>query len=496
MKDLIITINTNTRKVKTTKNFIGINGENLQGNIIFDFENEFIDGVGYLEIDNGDKYIIQMEKEAEHYTLPIKSSLLTKTGKLKIQLRVNINENQENMQVFKSEIIEIPVLEAINATSTIPDEYPGWVKASNINSEEATAGQVLTADGDGGASWQDAGAIDESFKVYFTTTLSGTLTDEEYAEMSDANVVNYNNAKYFYRYQEDVTYLFFACVDGYGIWKFGVNKTTKVLTYMLTKVVASGLNSETATNGQVLTANGNGGAGWESIPEQTPEGTSIKSTGETSGKVLTADGQGGASWENAGGGAPTIITITGNSGYISATDLTTIKNNDNVIILNTTVHKYYYKTLQQTNSSIRFSTVALGDQRVEEIYINWSNGSWLLTTVTIPSKKYEHNITLRSSDTSIVNFVTFSFINNSANAYTTISALTNAIYNITHDLLDCINATGIMEKNSEKQIIVGVYAYSTSVLNARYMNLQTPGNVTYGTITDAFSYINDRVYTI
>ena len=57
-----------------------------------------------------------------------------------------------------------------------------------------------------------------------------------------------------------------------------------------------------ATAGQVLTADGSDKASWQTIPTQTPEGTAIKSTGETSGKVLTADGSGGASWQTAGGG--------------------------------------------------------------------------------------------------------------------------------------------------------------------------------------------------
>lgn len=57
-----------------------------------------------------------------------------------------------------------------------------------------------------------------------------------------------------------------------------------------------------ATAGQVLTADGSNKASWETIPAQTPEGTAIKSTGETSGKVLTADGSGGASWQDASGG--------------------------------------------------------------------------------------------------------------------------------------------------------------------------------------------------
>ena len=56
------------------------------------------------------------------------------------------------------------------------------------------------------------------------------------------------------------------------------------------------VKSTGATSGKVLTANGSGGASWETASGGTPEGTSVKSTGVTSGKVLTANGSGGASW--------------------------------------------------------------------------------------------------------------------------------------------------------------------------------------------------------
>ena len=131
MKDLVITVNANTRKATYSKNFIGIKGENLQSNIIFDFEDEFIDGIGYLEIDNGEKYLIPINKTAERYYLPIKSSLLTKTGALKVQLRVNQVIDEDTVGVFKSIIIDIPVLEAVNATTDIPDEYPTWLEQAD-----------------------------------------------------------------------------------------------------------------------------------------------------------------------------------------------------------------------------------------------------------------------------------------------------------------------------------------------------------------------------
>ena len=140
MKDLVITVNANTRKATYSKNFIGIKSENLQSNIIFDFEDEFIDGVGYLEIDNGEKYIISMEKTDERYYLPIKSSLLTKAGPLKVQLRIDRAVN-ESTGIFKSKVVEIPVLEAINATADVPEEYPTWLEQADaklIEVEQAT----------------------------------------------------------------------------------------------------------------------------------------------------------------------------------------------------------------------------------------------------------------------------------------------------------------------------------------------------------------------
>ena len=139
MNDLIFTIDAETRKATASKTFMGITGENLQDNLIFDFKNEFIDGVGILELEsNGNKYIYGMQKIQNRYVVPIQSSMLAYKGKAKTQLKV---VNESTGAIFKSRIFEIPVLEAISATDPAP--------AGNLQDKTVTpttTEQEITAD--------------------------------------------------------------------------------------------------------------------------------------------------------------------------------------------------------------------------------------------------------------------------------------------------------------------------------------------------------------
>ena len=64
-------------------------------------------------------------------------------------------------------------------------------------------------------------------------------------------------------------------------------------------------------NGDVLKIK-NGAVAWDEPDTQTVEGTDVKSTGETNGKVLTANGSGGATWETpASGGMTNPMSNTG-----------------------------------------------------------------------------------------------------------------------------------------------------------------------------------------
>ena len=120
-----ILIRTSDRKtLHKDRRSLGMNGENLQEVLLFCLD-EKIEGNGIVEVElpNGEKGMIEVECTEEGYELPIKSSLMAQTGFVKFQLRI-LHDNEE---IFKSEIIPLEVKDSINATATIPEEYPSWV---------------------------------------------------------------------------------------------------------------------------------------------------------------------------------------------------------------------------------------------------------------------------------------------------------------------------------------------------------------------------------
>jgi hypothetical protein len=149
MNDLIITVDRDTRKVKLNRGFIGLNGENLQGNIIVDFTDkaDFIDGVAFLEVDRkGDKRFIEMEQDAENkaYKLPIKESLLKYACAMKCQVTISQSSDSGETPKFRTEIFEVSCLEAINATEQIPDDYPK-VWSEQVNETLTEHEETMTA---------------------------------------------------------------------------------------------------------------------------------------------------------------------------------------------------------------------------------------------------------------------------------------------------------------------------------------------------------------
>ena len=143
------------------------------------------------------------------------------------------------------------------------------IKASNINSETATNGQVLTADGNGGASWQNASGSFTHY-VIITSETSGTIT------LSDIPKLEYNDSVLIYQSGTNTTFYnkdyetsgniyFTEVTSSAGVKEIKVVKSTGA--YEKTSSVkgfrSSAIDSQTATNGQVLTANGSGGASWQ-----------------------------------------------------------------------------------------------------------------------------------------------------------------------------------------------------------------------------------------
>lgn len=131
-KNIEITINSKTRQVNFEDNFLGINGENLQGYLIFKFEDNFVNGVPVLKVEQDDKTynIYEVIKENETYKMLIKSSLL-KSDIVYIVLTITESGTKDGIPKFISKKFHMYVGDTIETTKTIPDEYDSWIDTAN-----------------------------------------------------------------------------------------------------------------------------------------------------------------------------------------------------------------------------------------------------------------------------------------------------------------------------------------------------------------------------
>lgn len=165
----------NDHTVNFENDYAGLNLENMQGTITFNFDN-FIQGQARAEIiiDDLDGYVL-LDQVEETYTLPIKSSLLTgnnilmqlvitqpaiyeKTADTQISNKKTYYEKSGNnyvavenpslqdinnyyeaiIPIWKSEEFYLEVGASINATETIPEQYPTWIDTINNLINETT----------------------------------------------------------------------------------------------------------------------------------------------------------------------------------------------------------------------------------------------------------------------------------------------------------------------------------------------------------------------
>lgn len=130
MKDVIISVSCETSMVNLSKTTIGNDGENLQGNFIFKFIDEFVEGQARLEYELNDKNYIPLNKVDNSYQVPIKN-IITKKGNIQMQLVITEGIEQEEIPVFKSNIFYLRCNPSINAVTEAPDGYELWIERAN-----------------------------------------------------------------------------------------------------------------------------------------------------------------------------------------------------------------------------------------------------------------------------------------------------------------------------------------------------------------------------
>ena len=134
MENINIVINKQTRMIQDLpRAIIGNDGENLQENLVFSFDDEFVQGQARLEIIMPDKTKtwFSLTQVEETYQLPVKS-LLTKIGKIYMQLVIDEGTDENSVPIFKSNIFYVICNKSINAPGEEPPEgYQSWLEIAN-----------------------------------------------------------------------------------------------------------------------------------------------------------------------------------------------------------------------------------------------------------------------------------------------------------------------------------------------------------------------------
>lgn len=166
MEEIIITVEKSTRMITLPKSIIGNDMENLQEKIIFKFKDEFVDGQARLEYKIAkEKYYIVLDKEEEQYSIPVQN-VLTKEGRIEMQLVITEGTDEENIPVFKSNVFYLYCNKSLNAVTDAPESYQLWIEQANtkLNAMDEAIIEVENLD------------IDAN-KVADTTTITITQKD-------------------------------------------------------------------------------------------------------------------------------------------------------------------------------------------------------------------------------------------------------------------------------------------------------------------------------
>ena len=189
MNEFIVKVEKSTRMVDLPKNVIGNDMENLQEKLIFKFIDEFVNGQARLEYKIGStKNYIVLSKENDTYTIPLKN-VLTKEGKIEMQLVITETSETEEIPVFKSNVFYLYCNKSINAVNEAPDGYELWIENANakLNLMDEALAEVDNLD-------IDANKVDTTTTIEITkkdgTTKNVEILDGEKGNDATINGVN------------------------------------------------------------------------------------------------------------------------------------------------------------------------------------------------------------------------------------------------------------------------------------------------------------------
>lgn len=164
MENLEIRVSRKTRMVNLPKQFIAVDGENLQSKLIFSFSDEFVNGQARLEyeIDDVKNYII-LEQEEKNYSTFL-SNVMTKEGQIDMQLVITEGVGDENIPVFKSNKFYLYCNASINAVGEAPNGVDLWIEKANAKLNEVDNVDINIQDNVVTVFKKDGTAVSENVK--------------------------------------------------------------------------------------------------------------------------------------------------------------------------------------------------------------------------------------------------------------------------------------------------------------------------------------------
>ena len=181
-------------------------------------------------------------------------------------------------------------------------------EANTLLSTGIAAGQVLTADGNGGTEWASGSGGEEAVQAPNTLTSGCVVIGTTGGDRNVATLAT-------------------------GTLGYVLTQSSGAPAWAAPSVEGTNVKSTGVTSGYVLTAGGDGTSSW-AAGQAAVEGADVLSTGVSSGYVLGADGDGTSSWKLAatgnvtasgtlsvgsvvvGLGSKSIDTVSGTNGQI------------------------------------------------------------------------------------------------------------------------------------------------------------------------------------